>query len=380
MIRITQDIDRSSKEGPVLTVTALDPEGYSTEITGLRPEAMFVYTRTNINEPSANPFERVATLEDLYSLPFNMSGVRGGLYRTSSFSKSYKTLPAMLKDFTDLDAGIRTYLNNLRTLDSVAVVTGSRSYVYPDYEDAVLKGLIADLKAARFELESLISEKTILQTVILPLLRTQVIQYNALKDAADKLYSDSEGHAQFIGEIQSLKDQTADLRNTLKTFSSGLTLNKTRNMKAVTRFNTLSQLASNISEEDADIKAALLSEITGGTAEADPSADADITVNDDLASTAMRLMLPGLNRVERLEIVKFTGTSNLLSVMDSIKEFGTSVDRAIEQRDTRIKEIDVLQNEVRGNIQRLEAEIMRLRPGMDITRPDTDWNLTVVLN
>lgn len=379
-MRINQTIDRSSKEGPVLTLTAAEPEGYSSEIMGLRPEAMFVYTRNNINEPAENPFERVATLEDVYSLPFNISGVRGGLYRTSSFSRSYKTLPAMLKDLTELDAGIRTYLNNLKVLDSVAVVTGSKSYVYPDYEDAVLKGLIADLKAARFELETLTSEKTILQTVVLPLLRTQVIQYNALKDAADKLYADSEGHAQFIGEIQALKDQTADLRNMLKNFNTGLNLNKTRNLKSVGRFNNLSQLAAGISDDDSDIKAAILAEITSGTAEADPSADPDILINEDTAVSAMQLMLPGINRIERIEVTKYIGTSNILSIMDSITDFGVSVDRAIEQRDTRIKEIDIIQNEVRGSIQKLEAEIMRLRPGIDITRPDADWNLTVVLN
>ena len=380
MMRVTQNINRATREGAALTITASEPSDYASEVMDLRPEAMFVFERTNLNEPSANPFVRVATLDDLYTLPFNMAGTKGDLYRATVYSKNYKTLPALLKDFTFLESGIRSYLKDLETLDSVAVGTSSKSYLYPEYEDAVLKGLIADLKASRFSLETLTAEKTIIQTTILPTLRTQVIQYTSLLEIANKLYADSVGHAQFIGEIEALKVQTTDLKSTIQTFNSSASLNKTRNLKAVSRFNNLTALADGLSDTDEDIKAALLSEITSGVSEADPSADADILINDEAAEAAMVTMLPGLNRIERLDIVKFTGTSNLLSVLESIQDFATSVNSAITSKEDRVKEIDLLQNNLRGTIQGYESEILRLRPGMDIARPDTDWNLTVVLN
>ena len=383
-VLITEVIKETTSYGSpsyVLTVSVSEPENYGENVTIRKPDACFVYQRTIASEPIKNKFIRVASIDDFFALPEATSDEGGdseGLYRSSSFVARYKAYNSALADKGSILAGLRTFYNNLNTyVDSYSSGETSRSYVFPDYEEVELDNYIATYRGLKISNDNDSEKMATIQTVILPLLNSNVIIYDSIKATADSLLANTNNKLKDITDYTLMQSKVLALGATMDTYDLA-------NAKTLTRFSDISAYFTDIKGwsaaiVDEDVKGLIEDAATNGLAIAAGTGMTEAALSKSEVGNFITSINPSLAKIRNMDASELTDTSVISQLVAVIKSFGDTIALKIEEQNTAIEVLK--ENIVRriGEMQVLEAKMKTIRPSIDITNPESAWYLTVNL-
>ena len=368
--------DASGQPAFVLSITATDPEGFPPYLDGTDPHCCFVYQRGSLNVLNEAKLVRIATLDDLKTVPVETGYVGGEtLFRSNTFSQSYGSDANMLLEQETILRSLFVLYQDIRTLYSELVNTKRHeTYLVPDgYNDQIDSYIqqLLNYRAAKVQKEELWKAVTEVTIPAMQLQASLLQRMNDLTDSVQNVINDESSN--ITPKLTQGLTATNSLQDTFEGADTYLTADKKRKTDTTSLAAEIESLAHSL--PTSDIANQIISDAQDIQEKMTPHQDYFITLGN---LTAIRQNIaPAMGLFRQLDahkIIQMTTITNLKAILDN--KFST----VTQQIKAKQAEADKMQLDIeltKKNIQTIEGRLKVLMPSIDLNNPDNKWSVLV---
>ena len=408
-VRLDTDIQSFTNESAgrsftlTFTLSLIDTNPFDLSVSDMSPHCCFVYRK---DPDSMKPvYAGVCTVQQFLSLKADSSEDE---YRSNMFSASYSDYNTPASDQKAILAELTEFYYNLNAyIDSYSDLSQTKkSLVLPDYSDSLLDRLIGQWRAVKYRLASEETELSVKKNIYKPMLEQVQTLTGSIKEAADSFVVTAGAPAQRYTDFENAKSSLDEIQKTLGGFKVAVDKNKDcanlflqhcDTLKTATQTLTAKLNNSTGGITDPDLKDMYLGPIVPGTDTRDPElgavnqlfaaitkaktdagsmSDIDGSTGDDF-----KLHLENLYKlikwVQSMDQDTYTSGESLDKLTDAVKKLLDKVDDQMTQVTLDIEAITAAIEADKSLLQTLEAQMVAIRPSIDLSNPEKAWFFTV---
>lgn len=408
-VRLDTDIQSFTNEAAgrsftlTFTLSLIDTDPFDLSVSDMSPHCCFVYRK---DPDSMKPvYAGVCTVQQFLSLKADSSEDE---YRSNLFSASYSDYNTPASDQKAILAELTEFYYNLNAyIDSYSDLSQTKkSLVLPDYSDSLLDRLIGQWRAVKYRLAAEETELSVKKNIYKPMLEQVQTLTGSIKDAADSFVVTSGAPAQRYTDFENAKSSLDEIQKTLGGFKTAVENNKNSARKFLgkcadfksdvdTLITKLSVTGGGI--DDSDIEQLYLGTYNSEDETWDHSGAAINKLFEDINSARtdaakmydidessdsdLKLHLENLYKlikwVQSMDQDTYTSGESLDKLTDAVKKLLDKVDDQMTQVTLDIEAITAAIESDKSLLQTLEAQMVAIRPSIDLSNPEKAWFFTV---
>ncbi len=398
---ITSFTDETGGRSFVLDFAVTIDTPFDISVSDMSPQCCFVYNR---DPDAAEPvYAGICTVSQFLTAPADPA--ESDTFRTNTFHLTYRDYNTPVADQQAMIAQITEFYHNLNAyIDSYSEQLQTvKSFIVPDYSDVTLDRLISQWRAVKLSLMQDEMRLDVKKNIYKPLIDQAALLISGMKTAVDKIsvinkeeidnFSDTEDAETALGELyKQASKASAEKTSNLESFNNVKTdLDKFN--QAITNF--ISTCSTHIS--DSDLRQLLFGEYDSVNHEWDTSQalaaslkQLVVAAKTDLSgftfTTALDIGTVDSARAAVMPILDWlrTVSQNNYSSLEDISGLKTAVADLLAkfeaQQSQTEADINALNASIEGYkslLQTLEANMIQIRPTIDLSNPETAWFFTV---
>lgn len=408
-VRLDTDIQSFTNEAAgrsftlTFTLSLIDTNPFDLSVSDMSPHCCFVYKK---DPDSMKPvYAGVCTVQQFLSLKADSAEDE---YRSNTFAASYSDYNTPASDQKAILAELTEFYYNLNAyIDSYSDLSQTKkSLVLPDYSDSLLDRLIGQWRAVKYRLASEETELSVKKNIYKPMLEQVQTLTGSIKEAADSFVVTAGAPAQRYTDFENAKSSLDEIQKTLGGFKIAVDKNKDCANLFLQHCDTLKDATKNLTAklddqtggiQDDDLKNLylgpidpatnlrvpelgavnqLFAAITKAKTDAGSMSDIDGSTGDDF-----KLHLENLYKlikwVQSMDQDTYTSGESLDKLTDAVKKLLDKVDDQMTQVTLDIEAITAAIEADKSLLQTLEAQMVAIRPSIDLSNPEKAWFFTV---
>lgn len=408
-VRLDTDIQSFTNEAAgrsftlTFTLSLIDADPFDLSVSDMSPHCCFVYRK---DQDSMKPvYAGVCTVQQFLSLKADSSEDE---YRSNMFSASYSDYNTPASDQKAILAELTEFYYNLNAyVDSYSDLSQTKkSLVLPDYSDSLLDRLIGQWRAVKYRLASEETELSVKKNIYKPLLEQVQTLTGSIKEAADSFVVTAGAPAQRYSDLDQVRTSLDKLQETLGGYKVAVENNKNSAKKflndcdlfksdvdiLITKLSVteggiaddeIQQLylgTYNPEDDTWDHNGAavyqLFKDVNSARTDAARMYDIDETSDSDLKAHLERIYKL-IKWVQSMDQDTYTSGESLDKLTDAVKKLLDKVDDQMTQVTLDIEAITAAIESDKSLLQTIEAQMVAIRPSIDLSNPEKAWFFTV---